>query len=568
MASSETQSMTEELLEAIKEKTYDTCVSNLTKTHHVNLKKFKRERLPEGTWINTKRFVNNANRPVADAMFSLFGEFSNQAGPEVRDTMIGWSYDNFRLLEGIFKVALDQRKTTLRAWLDKMADVHTPSDELTLYVLARMYRRHAYVYTQMFWWTTLLYTLPVTEQELVSQCEIILVYVKDGIYGELNRIRSPATKAAQAVATHGQSEAASSLDADNRLNKSTPANVSGTTNPGITGSTTTEITNALREIVTTESAVSLQGAVDDSTDPSRTLTAENLKTDNVITENTEPREDILAKPPIVEDTGRPKASLPGIGVFLNKTCTIPLVRCDFDTIKTAVESRDERAEQDNSQNPYNPPPSADPGSPTPRTSTRKRTVIDYKKFLEEFADLSPSPPKRKREVDLKRRPSKSRMAADKYRKTDFVTKPSNVPKPVCRRDRTWKITPSTSTDTNRDVSRIQETITKPATTQETQDAIEALLLLGTMGMPPPLPENDVDDNEILMPIRVNRTTDDNNGADTNAASPTVSTDPPKPGTVLGVTVKSDTGGEPSETQDQEPKQSNTDDQNEEEREKH
>ena len=418
-------------------------------------------------------------------MFSLFGEFSNQAGHEVRDTMIGWSYYNFRLLEHVFKVALDQQKTTLRVWLDKMADVHTPGDELTLYVLARMYRCHVYVYTQMFWWTTLLYTLPVTEQELVSQCEIVLVYVKDGIYGKLDRIRSPAAKAAQAVATHGQSEAASYLEADNRLNKSTPANVSGTTNPGITGSTTTKITNDPREIITTESAVSLQGAVDDSTIPSHSLAAENPKTDNVITENTEPKEDILAKSPIVEDTGRLKASLLGIGVFLNKTCTIPLVRCDFDRIKTAVESRDERAEHDNSQNPNNPPPSVDPGSPTLRTSASKRTVIDYKKFLEEFADLPPSPPKRKREVDLKRRPSKSRMAADKYRKTDFVTKPSNVPKPVRRRIRTPKITPSTSTDTNKDVSRTQETTTKPATTQETQDAIEALLLLGTMGMPPP-----------------------------------------------------------------------------------
>ena len=192
MASSENQSMTEELLEAIKEKNYDTCVSNLSKIHRVNLKKFKRDWLPKGTWINTKRFVNNSNRPVADAMFSLFGEFSNQTGPEVRDTMIGWYYDNLRLLERVFKVALDQQKTTLRVWLDNMADVHTPGNELTLYILARMYRCHVYVYTQMFWWTTLLYTLPVTEQELLSQCEIILVYVKDGIYGELDRIRSPA----------------------------------------------------------------------------------------------------------------------------------------------------------------------------------------------------------------------------------------------------------------------------------------------------------------------------------------------------------------------------------------
>ena len=79
------------------------------------------------------------------------------------------------------------------------------------------------------------------------------------------------------------------------------------------------------------------------------------------------------------------------------------------------------------------------------------------------------------------------MAAEKYRKTDFVTKPLNVPKPVRRRVRTPNVTSSTSADDNKNVPSTQETITKPATTQETQDVIEALLLLGTMGMPPPPP---------------------------------------------------------------------------------
>ena len=144
------------------------------------------------------------------------------------------------------------------------------------------------------------------------------------------------------------------------------------------------------EIVTTESAVNLQSANDYHTEPNPLLATEYPKMDNVITENTEPKKDIPAKVQIIEDTGRPKASLPGIGVFLNKTCTIPLVRCDFDTIKTAVESRDERAVLDNTSTS-----NVDHDSPTPRTSTRKRTVIDYKKFLEEFADLPPSPPRKK-----------------------------------------------------------------------------------------------------------------------------------------------------------------------------
>ena len=63
--------------------------------------------------------------------------------------MIGWSYDNFRMLESTFKVALTQCKTTLRAWLNEMADEHTPGDELTLYILARMYHRHVYVFSHV-----------------------------------------------------------------------------------------------------------------------------------------------------------------------------------------------------------------------------------------------------------------------------------------------------------------------------------------------------------------------------------------------------------------------------------
>ena len=316
-----------------------------------------------------------------------------------------------------------------------MADVHTPGDELTLYVLARMYRCHAYVYTQMFWWTTLLYTLPITEQELVSQCEIVLVYVKDGIFGELDKIRSPASTTVETAATLGHLESASPLDADKRPNDPVLINGTETNNDAITGSTVTEKSNDRLEVVTTESARSPNEAVNVSTDPSRTSAAVKPKTDTVITENTKPVEDRIVKSPIVEHTGHPKTSLPGIGVFLDKTCTIPLVRCDFNTIKTVVESRDEGSEIKDNQIPNNPQPRADSGSPALRTSAHKRTVIDYKKFLEQFADLPPSPPKRKRELDLKRKPSKSRIVADKYRKTDFATKPSNVPKPVRRRER-------------------------------------------------------------------------------------------------------------------------------------
>ena len=54
--------------------------------------------------------------------------------------MIRWSYDNFHMLDSVFTVALRHHNTALRAWLNNMADEHTNGDELTLYILARMYR--------------------------------------------------------------------------------------------------------------------------------------------------------------------------------------------------------------------------------------------------------------------------------------------------------------------------------------------------------------------------------------------------------------------------------------------
>ena len=69
-----------------------------------------------------------------------------------------------------------------------MTDERTPGDELTLYVLACMYQWHVYVFTQMFWWTTLLYTIPVSEKEVMVQCDVVLVYIRDSVFGELEPI--------------------------------------------------------------------------------------------------------------------------------------------------------------------------------------------------------------------------------------------------------------------------------------------------------------------------------------------------------------------------------------------
>ena len=95
-------------------------------------------------------------------------------------------------------------------------------------------------------------------------------------------------------------------------------------------------------------------------------------------------------------------------MFLSKTCTIPLVRCNFEQIKKTVELQ---TQQSKSEQPCNlgtdivnnssktamekSDPSGETNQTEVRTSTRKRMIIDYKKFFQEYADEPPSSPKKK-----------------------------------------------------------------------------------------------------------------------------------------------------------------------------
>ena len=86
---------------------------------------------------------------------------------------------------------------------------------------------------------------------------------------------------------------------------------------------------------------------------------------------------------------------------------MPLVRCDYESTLKAADSHRKETSMDNSEKGDSSPPKHNMLSqsqhtqPEVCTSGRAHTVIDYKKFFEDFADEPPSPPKKKHGVDLK-----------------------------------------------------------------------------------------------------------------------------------------------------------------------
>ena len=256
--------------------------------------------------------------------------------------MIGWSYDNFRMLDSAFMVALRHRNTTLWAWLNNMADEHTPGDELTLYILACMYRRHVYVFMQMFWWTTLLYTVPVSEKELMAQCDVVLVYIRDGIFGELEPIRGPApttkmgNESPPKLPTPPKASTNQTLDPHDEQ-KQTELDSSDRFQPtGITQSTL--VTDAQHDDtdVTPESTNAPHTENHEKTRQQASNTIGATATPGVIPESVD---ESLQVETITGYDEADSPTLPSIGVFLSKTCTIPLICCDFEQIKKTVKQQ-------------------------------------------------------------------------------------------------------------------------------------------------------------------------------------------------------------------------------------
>ena len=133
-----------------------------------------------------------------------------------------------------------------------------------------------------------------------------------------------------------------------------------------------------------------------------------------------------------------------------------------------------------------------PKKVTHHTSGRKMPQIDYTQF--DTGAEPPSPPKKHRKVDLKRRPSRSRTAAEKYK-----TKPLGglrlVRNKLLQSSSLTIANPVMTTDAAQPST--SGTVTVAATADETQTAIEVLLSLGS---DIPAPDAEIDENAALVPL--------------------------------------------------------------------
>ena len=149
---------------------------------------FPKTVLSKTYWLDTRRWLDGSYMNPA-ALFELFGEFSNDDGKVVRRKMIRhmginreYKGSRSRILKRAW-IALHMHGLTADEWASNMLNTETPGDEIALYALCHMYNRHVMVYSRAHIWSTV--DSKMTEEELNSVCDIKLLFIEDGVFGEL-----------------------------------------------------------------------------------------------------------------------------------------------------------------------------------------------------------------------------------------------------------------------------------------------------------------------------------------------------------------------------------------------
>ena len=80
-------------------------------------------------------------------MFELFSKFCDDEPDQIRENLMQYIYDNHKEVESCSRQCLPTG-VSLGNWLLRMNNKRNPGDELALFLLCKLFNRHAVVITK------------------------------------------------------------------------------------------------------------------------------------------------------------------------------------------------------------------------------------------------------------------------------------------------------------------------------------------------------------------------------------------------------------------------------------
>ena len=190
MASRRNMSIAEELNQQLEPQPFTKVLCMLDTKSCTSIEHFKCSNLfiSSSQWIDSRKFLTHRGAAIASGIFELFGQFSGKSGNEVREDLLVWMSENKTEVQACVKIVLDHKGYNLSYWMTKMSRIQTPADDIAIYCLARMYKRHVIIHTSRFPWSTLSRQCKMSAEEIMACSDIKLLLLGDWKFAEIRKI--------------------------------------------------------------------------------------------------------------------------------------------------------------------------------------------------------------------------------------------------------------------------------------------------------------------------------------------------------------------------------------------
>ena len=135
--------------------------------------------------------INNSH------LFELFGQYSDEDAESVRSDTMERIESGECIYSTVGTVFFARREWTYEEWALTACSSFYYGDELLLYALCRIFHRHAMIVCRDCFWSTIEPEGTMPSDVLMEACDLHLVYLRPGIFGEL----VPKTKHSQKSST-------------------------------------------------------------------------------------------------------------------------------------------------------------------------------------------------------------------------------------------------------------------------------------------------------------------------------------------------------------------------------
>ena len=204
MATRHNISIAEELNSQLEPQPFTKILCMLDNKNCTTVEQFKWSNLflSSSQWIDSWKFLTCRGAAITSGIFELFGQFSGKSGNEVHEDLMVWISENKSDVQTCVKIVLDHKGYNLSYWMTKMLGIQTPADDIAIYCLAQMYKRHVIIHTSRFPWSTLSQQCKMSVEEIMACSEIKLLLLGDGKFAEIRNIRTPTLPGTWPCPTH------------------------------------------------------------------------------------------------------------------------------------------------------------------------------------------------------------------------------------------------------------------------------------------------------------------------------------------------------------------------------